>query len=238
MTNPLLQATPILDFHHPDITALIDDRGWKQLPEYERIGAVYHFVKDEIVFGYNRLDNIKASEVLKDGYGQCNTKSTLFMALLRAVGIMCRFHGFTIDKTLQKGALPLWAHLMAPQSIIHSWAEVYYQDKWIELEGFILDESYLSSIQQKFAGNSGGFCGYGIATECLSSPSVQWQGKNTYIQKQGINQDFGVYDNPDEFYQKHGTNLSGVKRWLYQNLLRHLINRNVEQLRRISYSQV
>ncbi len=39
---------------------------------------------------------------MKDGYGQCNTKGTLFMALFRSVDIPCRFHGFTIDKKLQK----------------------------------------------------------------------------------------------------------------------------------------
>mgnify|MGYP002241704325 CR=1 FL=1 len=45
-------------------------------------------------------DSIPASKVLKDGYGQCNTKGTLFMALLRACGVPCRIHGFTIDKKI------------------------------------------------------------------------------------------------------------------------------------------
>ena len=57
------------------------------------------------MFGYNIDDNISASKVLADGYGQCNTKGTLFMALLRACNIPCRVHGFTIDKKLQKGAM-------------------------------------------------------------------------------------------------------------------------------------
>ncbi|CAH8720987.1 transglutaminase-like domain-containing protein, partial [Paenibacillus thiaminolyticus] len=50
-------------------------------------------------------DDIPASEVLRDGRGQCNTKSILLMALLRKVGIPCRIHGFYIDKRMQKGAL-------------------------------------------------------------------------------------------------------------------------------------
>ena len=68
----------------------------------------------EIAFGYNTDDMISASEVLKDGYGQCNTKGTLFMALLRAVGIRCRIHGFTIDKKLQKGAMTGIVYKLAP----------------------------------------------------------------------------------------------------------------------------
>ncbi len=42
--------------------------------EYDRIGAAYDFVRNEILFGYNRTDAIPATEVLADGYGQCNTK--------------------------------------------------------------------------------------------------------------------------------------------------------------------
>jgi transglutaminase-like putative cysteine protease len=66
---------------------------------------VYDFVRNEIAFGYNAGDELPASAVLADGIGQCNTKATLLMALMRAVGIACRFHGFTIDKPLQKGAI-------------------------------------------------------------------------------------------------------------------------------------
>ena len=51
-----------------------------------------------------------------DGYGQCNTKGTLFIALLCAVGVPCRIRGFTIDKKLQS----------APASILHSWLEVLF----------------------------------------------------------------------------------------------------------------
>ena len=39
-----------------------------------KIREVYSFVRNEIKFGYNKGDDIIASEVLKDGYGQCNTK--------------------------------------------------------------------------------------------------------------------------------------------------------------------
>ncbi len=55
-------------------------------------------------FGITPCDDIRASQVLKDGYGQCNTKSTLLMALLRAVNIHNRATdmALTIYKALQK----------------------------------------------------------------------------------------------------------------------------------------
>lgn len=231
MDTNLLKPTPLLDFNHPGIESLIATRGWRALPKHERIGAVYDFVRNEIAFGYNVADDLPASRVLADGIGQCNTKGTLFMALLRASGIACRLHGFTIDKALQKGAVTGLAYLLAPREILHSWVEVRFGERWVELEGFILDAAYLGSLKRRFK-SSKSFCGFGAATPDLQRPQVEWNGGNTYIQKEGMVRDFGVYDSPDAFYAAHGTNLGGIKRWLFENLIRHLMNRNVERIRR------
>ena len=225
------KPTQILNFKDAKIQQLIDSRGWRYLNDYEKIGVAYEFVRDEILFGYNISDDISASQVLADGYGQCNTKGNLLMALLRALDISCRFHGFTIDQKLQKGAIPSYVFWLAPKYIIHSWVEVYHEGRWINLEGFILDKTYLNAIKSKFPEEKESFCGYGVATKCLSDPQVDWQGKDTYIQKEGIHDDYGIYNSPDDFYKKYGTNLSGIKKWLYQKFIRHLINRNVMRLR-------
>ncbi|MDX1459073.1 MAG: transglutaminase family protein, partial [Marinobacter sp.] len=82
-----LQSTPMLDFHHERIQQLVDQMGWRQLVPAEAARSIYLYVRDEIAFGYNKDDTLSASQVLRDGYGQCNTKGTLLMALLRAVGI-------------------------------------------------------------------------------------------------------------------------------------------------------
>ena len=226
------QPTPIANSDHPAIQTLIQDRRWDQLTTPKaRIGAAYHFVKDELPFGYNASDDLAASAVLTDGYGQCNTKGNLLVALLRALDIPTRFHGFKIDKHLQKGAIPAWMYPLAPQRILHSWVEVYDEDQWIPLEGFILDAQYLGALQQRFADHQGAFCGYGVATKDLHNPDVNWTGKPTYIQREGIVEDLGVFDHPDDLYAKVGTNLRGPKRWLYQQLFRHLMNRTVNTIR-------
>jgi hypothetical protein len=226
-----LLESQLLNFRQANIQRLIQDRGWHQLNEYDRIGAAYDFVRNEIKFGYNRSDDLVASDVLADGYGQCNTKGTLLMALLRALEIPCRFHGFTIDNILQKGAIPTYLFIMAPKYILHSWVEVYYQDKWLDLEGFILDQVYLESVQKMIGNHAEPYQGYAIATTCLQKPSVEWQGQSTYIQKEGIHDDFGVFENPDKFYLAHGTNLSGIKKVLYKYVFRHLMNWNVNNIR-------
>ena len=38
----------------PIIDNLFRQRGWEKLPHLERVGAVYNFVKDGILFGYEK----------------------------------------------------------------------------------------------------------------------------------------------------------------------------------------
>jgi hypothetical protein len=210
----------------------VTSRGWAALPEYERIAHIYNFVQNEIAFGYNEANDIPASQVYRDGYGQCNTKGTLLMALLRKCGLPCRFHAFTIDKQLQKGVLSGFAYNLAPHNIIHSWVEVWFENKWLNLEGFVLDRPYLKSIQTRFSAVEGAFCGFAVATQSLKNPPIEWKGADTYIQKDGINHDYGVYDAPDNFYKKHRDNLSGIKRFLFRHVVRKRMNNNVSKIRR------
>ena len=119
-----LTETKMLDYSNENIKQLIRERKWSDMAEFERLKAIYTFVRDEILFGYNVDDSVPASRVLRDGYGQCNTKGTLFMALLRACDIPCRVHGFTIDKKLQKGAMTGIVYRNAPQNVFHSWVSI------------------------------------------------------------------------------------------------------------------
>ncbi len=224
--------TKMLDFSSPSIQNLIKLRGWNNLDEFNKIKQIYNYVRDEISFGYNVSDKISASRVLKDGFGQCNTKGTLFMALLRGVKISCRVHGFTIDKKLQKGAMTGLVYKKAPDNIFHSWVEVLYDGSWYELEAFILDKDYLSKLQEAHSYCKGAFCGYGVAVKDFKNPQIDWNVCNTYIQSEGINNDFGVYDNPDELLKEHGQEMSRFKEFLYRIIGRKLMNRNVKRIRK------
>ena len=227
-----LQATPMLDFAHPSIQALIAEKQWKELYGKERILALYNFVRDDIPFGFNADDGIPASQVLADGYGQCNTKATLFMALLRALTIPSRLHGFTIDKSLQGGVMTGEFYDSMPDEIVHTWAEVFFDGRWYDMEGIILDIPYLSGLQNKFADAEGAFSGYAAATPDLRNPQVYWNGdNNTYIQKEGIVQDFGVFDDPDTFFAAHSQNMSAEHKKLFADTLRHEVNRNISEIR-------
>lgn len=225
-----LQSTQLLDFDTLDIQNLINERKWNQLNKEEKIKAVYDFVRNEIKFGYNRSDNIHASEVLKDGYGQCNTKSILLMSLLRGLGIPCRIHGFFIDKKMQKGALTGVIYLLAPKKIVHAWTEVYYNDQWVALEGVIIDDRYLNKVRNKLSRINNGYIGYGISVEDKEKISVCWKGKSTYIQKLSIIEDLGLFNNPDDFFVTYNNTTNIIKRFLF-NIFRKRINKKLDLIR-------
>lgn len=226
-----LNETKILDYSNTSIRKLLEQREWENLDVFSKVKAIYNFVRDEIKFGYNISDDIPASQVLKDGYGQCNTKATLLMALLRAVGIPNRIHGFTIDKALQKGAITGIWYRLSPKDILHSWVEVSVNEQWYFLEGVILDKPYLTNLQEQNSDCKTTFCGFGVYTDNFENPPIEWNLNNTFIQDKGINQDFGLFDTPDEFYSKHQQKLNAFTGFVFRVVVRHIMNKNVESIR-------
>jgi hypothetical protein len=100
--DELLEKTALVDFDHPSIRDLVASRGWVALDEEAKIRERLRLVRDEMRFGtQGRCDPGPPGP--GDGYGKCNTKGILLMALL-VRSVSSRFHGFTIDKRLQKGA--------------------------------------------------------------------------------------------------------------------------------------
>ena len=153
------------------------------------------------------------------------------MALLRAIGVQCRIHGFYIDKILQKGAMKGFYYKQAPKEILHTWVEIFYNDKWLNLEGFILDMKYLNKLQKKFNDCEGSFCGFGVAIQDFKNPPVEWKENDTYIQKDGIIKDLDIYDSPDELFTTYKQNIGWFKEFVFRNIVRHLMNRNISSIR-------
>lgn len=125
---------------------------------------------------------------------------------------------------------------LAPKRILHSWVEVLLDYNWINIEGFIIDKIFLKQIQRAYP-NHQSFSGYGIAVPCLQNPDNEFDNSSTYIQAEGIADDFGIFDSPDAFYAQHGSNLHGFKKWAFRYLFRHMMNRNVEQIRQNGISR-
>lgn len=232
--NDYLKETQMLDFNSEELQKLITSRCWDKLDTQKKLQAVYSYVQNEVLFGYNCSDLLKASEVLRDGYGQCNTKSTLLMALLRGIGIPCRLHGSEVGKHFQRGATSGFISHFAPESVIHTWVEVMDGKEWLAMEGVIIDKDYLLAVKNRFKGEDE-IRAYAIATNHLSELYSGWRGESTYVQSEAVVKDFGVFDSPDEFFAQHPQTWGSVINYLYIHLGRKVMNRNVARVRNSSF---
>ncbi len=227
-----LEETAMLNYNEKEIQQLIHLRKWKELDEFHKIKEIYQFVQNEILFGYNRCDTLNAVQVLADGYGQCNTKATLLMALLRGAGVPCRLHGFEVSKDFQRGVTSELISLLAPKTFVHTWVEVYYQEKWIVLEGVITDRAYLSALKKRCSDVTGAFRKYAVATKNFKELSVEWKGEDTFVQKEAIVCDYGIFYSPDEFFRQYGQHFHWINRFLYTYFGRKIMTRNVDRIRK------
>jgi transglutaminase-like putative cysteine protease len=76
-----VRATPLLDYGKHELQRVVHARVSADAKPDEAVRALYAFVSS-LPLGYNRNDTVSASRVLADGYGQCNTKTTLLCALV------------------------------------------------------------------------------------------------------------------------------------------------------------
>jgi transglutaminase-like putative cysteine protease len=84
------QPCPVVDFDHPEIQRFVAERGWRDLPETERVRRAYEFVRDEVPHAWDVQSPVvtcRASEVLAQRVGICYAKSHLLAALLRAMDV-------------------------------------------------------------------------------------------------------------------------------------------------------
>jgi len=199
---------------------------------------IYNFCRDEIKFGYNHRDAIPASEVLRDGYGQCNTKSVLLVTLLRAAGIPARFHLAQVDKAVQWDIMPPLAYRFAPDKVTHTWVEVYLDGHWLVLEGVIMDKPYFLAARRLLL-ESGREMGYAIGLPpetlagCADGDCIDWDGTgDVTCQMTAVVADFGTAAGAEEFHRQHS--VTGLRSLLYEH---HASQEMTERAARVRHGE-
>lgn len=231
MNEQFVAETPMVNYSSAAIQELIYTRKWNTLKQYDRIKSIYNFVQNEIVFGFNRSDTLTAEQILLDGYGQCNTKATLLMALLRGVDIPCRIHGLEVSKHFQRGVTNTLIFVFSPKLIVHTWVEVFYKGEWLALEGVITDKTYFEAVKSMYKHCKKKFHKYAIATDDFENHSIDWQENSTYVQSAAVVTDYGVFESPDVFWKIHSQHWSKIKNFMYIYFGRKMMNRRVSKIR-------
>ena len=86
--------------------------------------------------------------MLKSGRGDCHTKGTLFVALLRSFGVPARLRFVSLPNAFLRGIIGA-----GDTNITHAIGEVYVKGKWIQSDTYVADDALeiqaLTVLQQK-----------------------------------------------------------------------------------------
>lgn len=190
--------------------------------------AIHDWVRDNIRFGWTKqfwADS--ATDVLASGKGFCNTKSTLFVALLRNVGIPARQHFVTIHSDSLYGLVKTGSEYLD-----HAYTEV-----WLKTDSYVIDSKLFRNAQARL-GTENRLIGYGT----IQGGQNIWAGRTDSF-AQFVNdgrvdylttRDYGVFDDVETFYRTAPGTINGgcfTRAIICLLAMTGLINKHTESLR-------
>lgn len=199
ITSLFVQAQA-LDGDKTDLEELVSELTAGIEHEREKAIALHDYVRDEIPFGFSsRFYNETAGQVLESGLGYCNTKSTLFVALLDRAAIPARQRFVDISAEILHGFVD-----PGTPFVDHSYVEVYLDEKWVRVDSYIVDKTLAENARQKLR-EEGRILGYGVHINGTSD----WNGKEDAFSQflddgsydQLTMRDHGVFHDVNAFYE-------------------------------------
>jgi len=189
----------LADSSHPKIREIAFHETEGAWSDYEKVKNLFFFVRDEIPFGFpSRLEDMKASEVVTEKMGVCTSKTTLFKALLDAVGIPARVHYGAIDLQIFRGVVPGYMLWVMPKTGSHSWLEFNVDKSWESIDSYIFDKPYFTAARDKLVHEKLNQ-GYGLACKLGKCSERFHFGEQGFVQMEAVQKDFGVWDDPADF---------------------------------------
>lgn len=132
--NNNLQATDFIDSDNSEVIRFAQQAIGQTTDQKEQAIKLYYAVRDEFRYDPYRIqftpNGLKASAVIKQGYGYCVSKAVLLAAAGRAVGIPTRLGFADVKNHLSSEKLK-----QVMQSDVFSWhgyTEFYLDNKWVK----------------------------------------------------------------------------------------------------------
>lgn len=224
---------PLADFEHPSVQALARRLTAGESRAKGKLARLFTYVRDEIKFGFPvQGDLVKASDVIARGFGQCNNKSALFLALCKAIGIPARIHFSLISKDIQRGLFTGLAFALVPAQISHSWIEVLIEDRWRRIDAYINDQPLQTRAVAEL-GRRSWRTGFSVALPRSGEPGIDLDLESEHFsQMAAVTDDHGTYADPIEYYTgpQYRNRPGKIKLWLYRRWIEG-INDRVRRLR-------
>lgn len=135
MTNEInTKSTYFLDSDSKEVRNFISKLKLENLSPIEKAKIIYLAVRDEIKYDpYNIIltpEEVRASSVIKRGFGFCVEKALTLAACARAAGIPAKIGFANVKNHLNSKRLQ---NLMQSDIFVfHGYTELYLEDKWIK----------------------------------------------------------------------------------------------------------
>lgn len=194
-----LEPTQYIDSNHPDIVSTTVHVVRGLTSPREKAVALHNFVRDEVSFGFgSNFYDSKASEVLRARIGFCTTKTTLFVAMLRAADIPARQHFVSINADILRGFLD-----PGRPYVDHAFAEVFLDGKWLSVDSYIVDLPLAVKAKSRLK-ETGESLGFGVHRNGVSD----WNGRQDAFSQflddgaatRLTTEDFGIHRDVGAFY--------------------------------------
>lgn len=226
-----LSPTRYIDTQHPTIRAAVDKVAPATIDQRERAVRIHDFVRDQIKFGWSPdFYDQRASEVLKGGVGYCNTKGTLFTAMLRAAKIPARQHFVDINAAI----LSPYIDPGTPY-VDHSFVEIYLDEHWFSTDSYIVDRPlHSAALRELRRGDK--LLGFGIHRDGTTDWDGQSDSFSQFVRSTTstnlFTRDYGVFEDVGEFYASgNGVNKLSVLLKLSFGFFARGANRRIDALR-------
>lgn len=223
--DKFLKETKYINFSSKGIKDLAKNLTKDCSSTKEKVTNIHNFVRDEIKFGFTpNFYDMKANEVLESRVGYCNTKSTLFIALLRSINVPCRQHFVSLDKQILAGVVD-----PGTSYVDHSFTEIYINDKWIKCDSYIVDKELYDYAKKELLKNNLKM-GYGLHSKGVIEFDDQNDCMAQYVyEEESISvEDFGIFEDVEDFYTLSRQNslnifLKGLF-WFYMPYVNYCLN--------------
>jgi transglutaminase-like putative cysteine protease len=224
--------TALIDCGHPAILKLADQLTAQAKTQREKAIRIHDAVRDRIRFGLDpRFYNMKASEVLASGVGFCNTKTTLFCALLRAQEIPTRVRFVDLSASVLRGLFS-----SGTDTVDHAISEVFIEGAWRSVDSYVVDKP-LEAAARRLLQKEVASVGYGIHLAGQSD----WDGlSSNFIQAVPapaapghIVSELGYFEDAEDFYKRapNPRNRLSVVNSLFIRFGAASINKNIDAVR-------
>ncbi len=209
--------------------------------EREKAIALHDYVCEKIKFGFTKHhDEAKPDYTLNCGIGHCNPKSELMVAFFREAGLEAFQHFVALPIDITFGISPPFIDRLmrlSTPTISHSYTEVKVEEKWYNIDSYILDTPFLNSALAKLTAEDKSF---GFFTR--KGATNKWNGQSdsfSQFSKEQMLEDHGRVDNLEAYFgsAQYRNKMFGLLRFNTLNMLMcggplALINSGFEKLRR------